>query len=237
MQVQALARAGRWSLALLLFITSTAAAQVRISGGISGTVSDQTGGVVPGATVQLKDEGTGNPRETITNEQGYFAFPGPELRHLPGHGHAPGLPDRALQQGRRRSGAHDRPAREAAAGRPVRGRDRRRRDAGARDVVERHLRHAQSQGHHRAAAAGPQRLHVRAPGARRRAPAGTGSTHYNGMPGGTINPTIDGINNSSNGFKSGGTSFFGTVPARLGAIEEVTVESAGLGGDAGVRAA
>jgi|SoiMethySBSTD1v2_1073268.scaffolds.fasta_scaffold1378986_2 hypothetical protein len=36
MQGQALARAGRWSLALLLFITSTAAAQVRISGGISG---------------------------------------------------------------------------------------------------------------------------------------------------------------------------------------------------------
>ena len=66
------------------------------------------------------------------------------------------------------------------------------------------------------------------------APHGTGSTHYNGMPGGTINPTIDGVNNSSNGFKSGGTSFFGTVPARLGAIEEVTVESAGLGGDAGV---
>ena len=66
------------------------------------------------------------------------------------------------------------------------------------------------------------------------APAGTGSTHFNGMPGGTINPTIDGVNNSSNGFKSGGTSFFGTVPARLGAIEEVTVESAGLGGDAGV---
>ena len=68
MQGQALARAGRWSLALLLFITSTAAAQVRISGGISGTVSDQSGGVVPGATVQLKDEGTGNPRETITND-------------------------------------------------------------------------------------------------------------------------------------------------------------------------
>lgn len=54
------------------------------------------------------------------------------------------------------------------------------------------------------------------------------------MPGGTINPTIDGVNNSSNGFKSSGTSFFGTVPARLGAIEEVTVETAGLGGDAGV---
>ena len=66
------------------------------------------------------------------------------------------------------------------------------------------------------------------------APQGTGSTHYNGMPGGDINPTIDGVNNSSNGFKSGGTSFFGTVPARLGAVEQVTVETAGLGGDDGV---
>src|SRR6185295_57740 len=66
------------------------------------------------------------------------------------------------------------------------------------------------------------------------APQGTGSTHYNGMPGGVINPTIDGVNNSSNGFKSGGTSFFGTVPARLGAVEQVTVETAGLGGDDGV---
>jgi hypothetical protein len=47
MKRQALERAGWWYLALLLFITSTAAAQVRISGGISGTVSDQSGGVVP----------------------------------------------------------------------------------------------------------------------------------------------------------------------------------------------
>jgi hypothetical protein len=65
------------------------------------------------------------------------------------------------------------------------------------------------------------------------APQGTGSTHFNGMPGGTINPTIDGINNSSNGWKSGGTSFFGTVPARLGAIEEVSVETSGQGAESG----
>ncbi len=66
------------------------------------------------------------------------------------------------------------------------------------------------------------------------APTG-GSTHFNGMPGGTINPTIDGINNASNGFKSGGTSFFSTVAQRLGAMEKVTVETAGLGADAGAE--
>ena len=75
MQAQAVGRIGRYCLALLLSCTSVVAAQVRISGGISGTVSDPSGGVVPGATVQLKDEGTGTPRETVTNEQGYFAFP------------------------------------------------------------------------------------------------------------------------------------------------------------------
>ncbi len=62
-----------------------------------------------------------------------------------------------------------------------------------------------------------------------------GGTHFNGMPGGVINPTIDGVNNSSNGFKSGGTSFFGTVRARLGAMEEVTVESAGLDAESGAQ--
>src|SRR5262249_49200624 len=66
-------------------------------------------------------------------------------------------------------------------------------------------------------------------------PEGNGDTHFNGMPGGTINGTIDGINNASNGFKSGGTSFYATVTPRLGAMEEVTVESAGLGADAGAE--
>jgi hypothetical protein len=45
---------------------SIATAQVRISGSISGTVTDNTGGVIPGATVQLKDEdeGTGTQEHT-----------------------------------------------------------------------------------------------------------------------------------------------------------------------------
>ncbi len=51
------------------------------------------------------------------------------------------------------------------------------------------------------------------------------------MPGVTINISTDGINNNSTGFKSGGTSFFATVPPRPGAVEEVTVSTAGLGAD------
>ena len=62
-----------------------------------------------------------------------------------------------------------------------------------------------------------------------------GDTHYNGLPGGAMNVTTDGINNASNGFKSGGTSFFQTVPARLGAVEEIAVETGGLGAESGAE--
>src|SRR5262249_20595762 len=60
-------------------------------------------------------------------------------------------------------------------------------------------------------------------------------THYNGLPGGAVNVTTDGINNASNGFKSGGTVFFQTVPARLGAVEEIAVETGGLGAESGAE--
>jgi len=51
------------------------AAQVRITGGITGTVTDPSGAVIPGATVQLVDEGTGQTKETVTSGQGVFQFP------------------------------------------------------------------------------------------------------------------------------------------------------------------
>jgi hypothetical protein len=50
--------------ALLVGIAAAADVQVRITGGISGTVVDNTGGVIPGDTVQMKDEdeGTGTQK-------------------------------------------------------------------------------------------------------------------------------------------------------------------------------
>ena len=52
-----------------------ATAQVRITGGISGVVTDPSDAVIPGATVQLKDEGTGQSRETVTNTPLVSSFP------------------------------------------------------------------------------------------------------------------------------------------------------------------
>src|SRR5947209_5220350 len=56
--------------------------------------------------------------------------------------------------------------------------------------------------------------------------ASSGS-RVNNVAGGAINVTVDGINDASNGFKSGGTVWYNTVPVRLGALEEVTVETGG----------
>jgi hypothetical protein len=42
---------------------------------ISGTVTDSTGGVLPGVTVTIKNVGTGLTRETVTGTEGSFVFP------------------------------------------------------------------------------------------------------------------------------------------------------------------
>ncbi len=56
---------------------------------------------------------------------------------------------------------------------------------------------------------------------------------FNGLPNASMNITVDGMNNNSQRFKSGGTSFFEFAPSRIDAVEEVTVSTTGLGADAG----
>ena len=58
----------------LLFFTAIAVAQVT-TGTISGTVSDSTGAVLPGATVRLKSVETGISRTTTADEGGRYRVP------------------------------------------------------------------------------------------------------------------------------------------------------------------
>jgi hypothetical protein len=62
--------------------------------------------------------------------------------------------------------------------------------------------------------------------------ADTRNSTFNGLPNASMNITIDGINNNSQRFKSGGTSFYGFTPSRVDAIEEVTTSTTGGGADA-----
>src|SRR5438046_6066337 len=64
------------SIALALIASAPRAdAQIRIAGVIAGTVTDSSDAVVPGAAVQLVDELTGIPKETVTNASGGFQLP------------------------------------------------------------------------------------------------------------------------------------------------------------------
>jgi len=211
----------------MVICASLASAQVRITGGISGTVSDQTGGVVPGGTGQLKDEGTGLVKEAITNDRGAFAFPdlssGSFQVTISLQGFQTAVYNKVTVQSGRTTdlrvsltpgGLSEVITVEGAS--PVL--------ETASNIVSNTL---SNETINALPLAGRNAFTFArlVPGAV--APQGTGSTHYNGMPGGVINPTIDGINNSSNGFKSGGTSFFGTGPARLWGIEEGSAEASG----------
>ena len=61
-------------LALLLALIPSAFAQTIITGEISGTISDQTGAVVPGCTVTLKALATGESKSVTSGKSGEFHF-------------------------------------------------------------------------------------------------------------------------------------------------------------------
>jgi hypothetical protein len=69
-QVPVLLAAGLCVLVLLLSTLSSA----QSSGTVTGTVADQSGAVVAKAKISLKNEATGDTRETTSNESGYFSF-------------------------------------------------------------------------------------------------------------------------------------------------------------------
>jgi hypothetical protein len=226
-------------LIVLAFLANTpgAAAQVRIAGAVAGLVTDNSDAVVPGARVQLRDEGTGIEKETTTNESGGFLFPdlsfGSYRVTVTLEGFQTAVFENVKVESSRTTDLRVKlivgsvtesvqvkgvvPVLELTS------------NIISTTVNNTYLQRLPLNGRSTFAFA---RL---MPGTA--TPLNSGDTHYNGMPGGTINGTIDGINNASNGFKSGGTSFFATVSPRLGAMEEVTIETAGLGADAGAEGA
>ena len=65
-------------LCMVIFLSLSAApawAQTAATGAISGQVTDQTGGAIPGASVKLREISTNSTTNTSTNEAGRFTFP------------------------------------------------------------------------------------------------------------------------------------------------------------------
>ena len=83
----------------VLFISGTVASAQLETGQISGTVLDQTGAAVPGASVAIKNLGTNSVRNTVSSPTGAYRGLRAGTGHLPGHGHRREL--QALQRDRR----------------------------------------------------------------------------------------------------------------------------------------
>ncbi|MPZ20533.1 MAG: TonB-dependent receptor plug domain-containing protein [Luteitalea sp.] len=227
------------ALLLVLAVASPVTSQVRTVGAIAGTVVDASGAVVPGASVHLRDELTNSERETVSNEQGAF-----QLLDLQAGSYEVTV---ALEGFR--STVYSGVAVESARTTDLNVRL----EVGAlgEDVVvtgaaptlettsstlsttvtNDDLQNLPLSGRN------VLNFALLVPGVQSSSAANARESTYQGMPGATINITIDGINNNSQGFKSGGTSFFATVPPRLDAIEEVSVSTGGLGADTGAEGA
>ena len=221
---------------LLFGLIPSVSAQLRIVGSISGTVQDQTGAVVPSARVRLKDETTGVTREAASTEKGTFLFPDLATGSYEVTVTATGFQTFVISKIVVSTSQTTDVKVNLAVGSTtdtvtVAGGDAQVLETSSQLVASTLTTEALSQlpVANRSNVLALARL---APGA---SPPTGGSTRYNNLAGGAVNVTVDGINNASNGFKSGGTVFFATVPVRLGAVEEVSVETAGLGADSGAQ--
>src|SRR5258708_1877282 len=211
------------------------AAQVRSSGTISGTITDPSGAVVPDARVVLQDEGTRITKETVANAHGEFIFPDLNFGSYEISVTVQGFQTERIAHVKVEASRVTDVAVKLTIGKPsqtitVQG------AAPLMDTTSNLISRTIS-----AEAVKDLPLNGRGTLALARLVPGqqttlsNGDTHYNGLPGGAVNVTTDGINNASNGFKSGGTVFFQTVPARLGAVEEIAVETGGLGAESGAE--
>src|SRR5262245_19352248 len=226
------------AIALILgALPALAAAQGRITGQIVGTVKDSSGAVVQKADLVLIDNATGATLETKSGADGNFVFPNLQ----PGR-----YQITATFQGFQPVTIHEvivQTARsiDVVVQFEVAGLNEQVQVEGRSQVVEttsttvaNTVSNAQIA---KLPMAGRNILNfaLLVPGAA--TSSGGRDSEYNGLPGGAINITLDGVNNNSARFRSGGTSMFVFAPVRLGAIEEVTVSTSGLTADAGAEGA
>jgi hypothetical protein len=223
-------------LGALVFGAQSVSAQLRIVGAISGTVQDPTGAVVPKAKVVLKDTKTGLTKETVSTEIGTFLFSDLAIGSYEVSVTAQGFKSETLNNVSVSTSQTTDVRINLELGATsetvlITGGESQTLESTSQLVASTLASKTLSElplGN-RGNALALARL---APGAQ---PPTGGDTRYNNLPGGAVNVTVDGINDASNGFKSGGTVFFMTVPVRLGALEEVSVETGGLGADSGAQ--
>jgi Carboxypeptidase regulatory-like domain len=223
--------------ALLTAFPSWGAAQGRTTGQIVGTVKDASGAVVPKADLILIDNGTGATVEAKSGADGNFVFPNLQPGRYQITATFQGFNPITIQEVIVETARSI----DIVVQFEVAGVSEQVRVEGRTQVVETTSTTIASTVSNEEISKLPLAgrnilgFALLVPGAA--SSANARDSEYNGLPGGAINITLDGINNNSQRFRSGGTSFFTFAPVRLGAIEEVTVSTAGLAADAGAEGA
>ncbi len=208
---------------------SPALAQVATTGQIVGTVQDESGAVVPDVKLQLENQATKEVKTTVSSEDGGFVFttllPGSYILTVTKQGFETtvyrGIVINAAQTTNQtvtlKVGVISHTV-EVVGAAPVL-------QATTTTVVstvdQKYLQDLPLPGR------------IVLPFALLSAGAQQGvnarDSTINGLPGASLNITLNGIANNAQRFKSGGTSFFAFVPPRLEAIQEVTVATSNLG--------
>src|SRR5262245_48693044 len=197
-------------LTLTMLLSPSAWAQLRIVGAISGTVLDTTGAVIADAKVALKDTKTGVTKEASSTHGGTFLFPDLATGLYEVTVTAQGFKTATLTNisVSTNQTADVRVSLELGAASEtvtVNATDLQALETSSQLVATTLSPKTVTQlpVGNRSNVLALARL---APGAS--PPTPNTSTRYNNLAGGAVNVTVDGINDASNGFKSGGTVFF-----------------------------
>ena len=213
--------------ALVCLMPVVSGAQGRTTGQIVGIVKDASGAVVPKPSSMLIDTATGTTSETKSGADGGFVFPNLQPGRYPMTATFQGFNPVTIQQ----VVVETSRSVNIVVQFQVAGVTEQVNVEGRTSVVETTSTTVSNTVSERAdceaAASGRNILDfaLLVPGATQS--TGGRDSEFNGLPGGAINITLDGVNNNSARFRSGGTSMFVFAPVRLGAIEEVTVSTAG----------
>jgi len=216
--------------AVIAGLAITSLAQITTTG-IKGIVRDPNGAVVPSATIKLTDNATGIEQTTVSSSDGGFIFPNLQFGKYKLTATATGFQSTVIASITVESGRTTDVSVDMKVG------------AASETVQVTASAEQLNTSTNEVGTTINNKLVQNLPYNSREglafsllmagATSAPGGSTFNGLPNASLNISVDGMNNNSQRFKSGGTSFFAFAPSRIDAIEEVSVSTTGLGADAG----
>jgi hypothetical protein len=224
------------SLLVSVLVTSLiSGGQARTSGQLAGTVTDQSGSVIPGTVLTASQPATGFSQSVTANATGEYVFPDLPPGQYKLTAAAKGFAEAvylevAIQTGRTsdlnvrmKVGASNQTVQVEASGEAL---------ETTTNTLSTTLNPDEVQDL-------PLNGRDALPFAQLVAGAQSGGdtrfTTYNAMPNASLNITVDGMNDNFQRYRTSTTGFFDAAPLRLGAVDEVTVSTTDLTADAGAE--